>query len=101
MPGESFTTEGDGNTHSYSERGVNSDLLYRVIVSNDAYTPEGASITGGPLGVGTERSITKVLTVGGPPIVLRYVHLGTLCWNDFGKQCQLSLTWNLERDIER
>ena len=100
MPGESFTTSGDGKVHSYSERGVSTDLLYRVIVSNDAYTPTGASITGGPLGIGEERSISHVLTVGSN-VVLRYVRLGSICWNDFGTQCQLSLTWTLERDVLR
>ena len=69
-------------------------------MNEPANTPEGASITGGPLGIGEERSISHVLTVGSN-VVLRYVRLGSICWNDFGTQCQLSLTWTLERDVLR
>ena len=95
MPGESFTTEGDGVVHSYSERGVNSGLLYRITIANDTYTPEGTSINGGPLGIGSERSIFKVLELGSS-ITLHYSRLGEICWNDFGKQCQLAISWSEE-----
>lgn len=99
--GESFATSGTAGERYYGPfRGIRDDgRLYRVVISNDGYDAgTGATVTGGPLGVGVGRTVSKVLSVGSN-VVLRFVSLAGIAWNDYGTVCQLSLTWAEEPGV--
>jgi hypothetical protein len=105
MAGISFTTAGDGKYHDLSEKlgtQLRETNTYRVVIRNDAFNNAGASVVAGsgPLGVGIDRQITAVLvtpqTTAIDSITIHNVYLPGIAWNDFGKACQLSVTWNPE-----
>ena len=105
MAGISFTTAGDGKQHYLSEKlgFIDSNApLCRVVIRNDAYNNSGTSIIGGsgPLGVGVERMLSLVMLVPSTTLVdsitVHNTNISDITWNDYGKVCQLSVTWNYE-----
>ena len=105
MGGINFLTSGDGTTHLLTEKlggEPASPMAYRVVIRNEAFNLLGTSVVtnSGPLAVGIDGVLSAVLVkpqaTAIDSITLHNVYLTRVCWNDFTKSCQMSVTWNEE-----
>lgn len=103
MAGILFKTAGVAGLHLLTEKLgtlASSEKRYRVTFRQIAFDESGASVTGGKIGIGVDKTITTVLNAGSATyvdsIIIENVYLEDICWNDFGTAVMLSLTWNEE-----